>query len=50
MLLVEDDHVVETVPSVLALFVVGDVYVSLCQKKRLRSISVRRRSRALFWL
>ena len=38
MLLVEDDHVVEIVPSVLALFAVGDVYVSLCKKKRLRSI------------
>ena len=36
--------------SVLALFAVGDVYVSLCKKSAYAPFSVRRRSRALFWL
>ena len=35
---------------VLALFAVGDVYVSLCKKSAYTPFSVRRRSRALFWL
>ena len=35
---------------VLALFAVGDVYVSLCKKSAYTPFSVRRRSRAPFWL
>ena len=36
--------------AVLALFAVGDVYVSLCKKSAYAPFSARRRSRALFWL
>ena len=36
--------------AVLALFAVGDVYVSLCKKSAYTPFSVRRRSRAPFWL
>ena len=35
---------------VLALFTVGDVYVSLCKKGAYALFSAQRRSRALFWL
>ena len=35
---------------VLALFAVGNVYVSLCKKTAYAPFSARRRSRALFWL
>ena len=37
-------------PLVLALFTVGDVYVSLCKKGAYALFSAQRRSRALFWL
>ena len=36
--------------GVLALFAVGDVYVSICKKSAYAPFSVKRRSRALFWL
>ena len=36
--------------AVLALFTVGDVYVSLCKKGAYALFSAQRRSRALFWL
>ena len=36
--------------AVLALFTVGDVYVSLCKKGAYALFSSKRRSRALFWL
>ena len=36
--------------GVLALFTVGDVYVSLCKKGAYTLFSAQRRSRALFWL
>ena len=36
--------------QVLALFTVGDVYVSLCKKGAYALFSAQRRSRALFWL
>ena len=40
----------DSATGVLALFAVGDVYVSLCKKRAYTPFSVRRRSRALFWL
>ena len=42
-------HIVKDLP-VLALFTVGNVYVSLCKKGAYALFSAQRRSRALFWL
>ena len=44
----ERTHVIQQ--AVLALFTVGDVYVSSCKRVAYALFSAQRRSRALFWL